>query len=263
MTDIDRPRRDAPEPDTRNRSGQKEEEVPGHPGLVTRCMFNVLSEFISPEHLSFRGGTVLAARWGHRVSLDVDLFCTPGAYDALGRSELERLEAAIKAIPGCKAESTWCDSIGTYAEIDGTEVTVLPRSFNLDPLHTTRLAGTGLALHSNVDILYGKIVRRMYEAGEIATRDLFDIVCAREFDLPSLRAALGRADPRNIETVQDIIQQKISGDRLLNDKVKPLVEPHFQWTGEAFKEAVIDALSVPPSALAVPEDDDGITGPGQ
>ncbi len=240
-----------------------EEEIPGRPGLVARRMFNVLSEFIAPEHLSFGGGSVLAARWAHRVSLDVDLFCDPGAYESLGRPGLERLEAAIRAIPGCVEESTWCDSIGTYAEIDGIEVTVLPRGFDLDPRRTTRLAGTALALHSNVDILYGKIVRRMYEAGEIAARDLFDIVCARQFDLPALQAALGKSDPRNIETVRGLIRQHVSGERLLNDRVRPLVEPYFQWTGEAFKEAVIEALSVPPSTAEAPEDDGGFKDPGQ
>ena len=95
MTDIARTGRDAPEPDTRNESEQEEEDVPGHPGLVARCMFDVLSEFISPEHLSLGGGAVLAARWRHRVSLDVEMFREPGAYASLGRPGLERLGAAI------------------------------------------------------------------------------------------------------------------------------------------------------------------------
>ena len=105
-----------------------EEEVPGPPGSVAARLFGVLSEFIAPELLSFGGGTVLAARWNHRRSLDVDLFCEPNAYDALGPAGRARLEAAIKTIPGCAEEPTWCDSIATYAEIDGVEATLLPRT---------------------------------------------------------------------------------------------------------------------------------------
>ena len=256
MTGIDRT-------DTRNGSGQEEEDVPGHPGVVARCMFNVLSEFISPEHLSFGGGTILAARWGHRVSLGVEMFCEPDAYASLGTPGLERLEAAIKAISGCAQEVTWCDSIGTYADMDGAGVTVLPGRFDLDPVHATRLTGTGLALHSNAEILHRKIVRRMYEAGEIAARDVFDIVCAGQFDLPALQEALRKADPRHIETVRGLIRQHIPGERLLNDEVKPLVGPCFQWTAEAFKEAVLEALGVPPAAPEPPEYSGGFRGPGQ
>ena len=42
--------------------------------------FECCDEALDPEqHLSFGGGTVLAARWQHRTSLDVDLFCDPTA----------------------------------------------------------------------------------------------------------------------------------------------------------------------------------------
>ena len=56
-----------------------EETIPGRPGAVAARMFEALSAFIAPERLSFGGGTVLAARWSHRRSLDVDLFCDPNA----------------------------------------------------------------------------------------------------------------------------------------------------------------------------------------
>ena len=241
-----------------------EEEVPGPPGFVAARLFGVLSEFIAPELLSFGGGTVLAARWNHRRSLDVDLFCEPNAYDALGPAGRARLEAAIKTIPGCAEEPTWCDSIATYAEIDGVEATLLPRTAVMGFARLTRLAGTGLGLQSSARILYAKVARRMYAGGEIATRDAYDLACARQFDLPALQDALGRIDPREIYVVREIVREMPAG-RLIDDRVKRVIEPRFQWTGEVLKEAVLEALSVPPVApgMVRPEDDSGFKGPGQ
>lgn len=228
-----------------------QEEVPDPQGGVAARLFGVLSQFIASEFLSFGGGTVLAARWRHRRSLDVDLFCEPHAYDGLGPVGRERLEAAIKTIPGCAEEPTWCDSIATYAEIDGLEATLLPRTTVIGSARPTRLAGTRLALQSSAQILYAKISRRMYAGGEIAARDAYDLACARRFDLSALQRALGNVDPREIHVVREIIRTIPEG-RLIDDGVKPVIEPCFEWTGEALKEAVLEALGVPPTPRDMP-----------
>ena len=228
-----------------------EEEVPGLPGSVAARLFGVLSEFIGPEFLSFGGGTVLAARWNHRLSLDVDLFCDPNAYGSLGAAGLGRLEAAIKAIPGCAEEPTWCDSIGTYAEIDGLEATVLPRNSSYTAsTPPTRLAGTGLTLQSSAWILHAKITGRMYGALEIATRDTYDLACAKQFDLPALQDALARIVPWELHVVSELIRRLPRG--WSRDSVKPLLEPCFEWNEQELKENVLAALGIP-----LPEPDDG------
>lgn len=240
-----------------------QEEVPDPQDGVAARLFRVFSEFIASESLSFGDGTVLAARWRHRRSLDVDLFCEPSAYDGLRLAGRERLEAAIKAIPGCAEESTWCDSIATYAEIDGLEATLLPRTTVIGSARPTRLAGTRLALQSSAQILYAKIARRMYASGEIAARDAYDLACASRFDLSALQCALGNIDPREIHVVREIIRTIPEG-RLIDDGVKPVIEPCFQWAGETLKEAVLEALDTPPAPrdMSPPENEGGNNGPG-
>ena len=240
-----------------------QEGVPDPQGGVAARLFGVLSEFIAPEFLSFGGGTVLAARWRHRRSLDVDLFCGPSAYDGLGLTGRERLEAAIRAIPGCAEEATLCDSIAAYVEIDGLEATLLPRTTVIESARPTRLAGTRLALQSSAQILYAKIARRMYASGEIAVRDAYDLACARRFDLSALQCALGNIDPREVHVVREIIRT-IPVGRLIDDEVKPVIEPCFEWTGETLKEVVLEALRVPPAPrdMSPPENDRGNNGPG-
>ncbi len=225
-----------------------EEEVLGRLGCVTARLFGVLSGFIPSESLSFGRGTVLAARWNHRRSLDVDLFCEPAAYDALGPAGRARLEAAIKTIPGCAEEPTWCDSIATYAEIDGLEATLLPRTVGIGSVCTTRLAGTRLVLQSNAQILYAKISRRMYAGGEIAARDAYDLVCAQHFDPSALQFALACVDPWEIHVVREIIRM-MPAERLIDDSVKPLIDPCFRWTAAELRGAVLEALDLCPRPI--------------
>ena len=150
------------------------EAIPGRQGSVAAKMFGKLSTVIEPKHLSFGGGTVLAARWHHRVSLDVDLFCEPTVYGRLTPTQRKEIEAAINEIGGCAQQQTGCEDIATYAEIRGLETTVLPRIIAIEPSAPTTLRGTKLALQSTAQILYGKIAWRMYEGGEIAIRDAYD-----------------------------------------------------------------------------------------
>ena len=148
-----------------------DESIPGIRGVVAAQMFEKLTSFIPPQHLSFGGGTVLAARWNHRVSVDVDLFCEPTTYGRLTPVQRAGIEKAIKEIAGCAPSQTWCEDIATYTEIRGIEATVLPGIIVIEPSKPTTLDGTRLTLQSSAQILYGKIAWRMYEGGEIAVRD--------------------------------------------------------------------------------------------
>ena len=48
--------------------------IPGNPGAALARVVPALSEWLGPEGFVLGGGTVLAARWQHRVSADIDLF---------------------------------------------------------------------------------------------------------------------------------------------------------------------------------------------
>ena len=109
------------------------ERIPGPHGAVATALFRELSRFIPEQHLSFGGGTVLAARWQHRDSLDVDLFCEPSTYARLTPATRSQIEEAMHGIAGCATERTWCEDIATYTEIEGIEATVLPRTIVIEP----------------------------------------------------------------------------------------------------------------------------------
>ena len=219
------------------------ETIPGIQSDVAAQMFEKLTSFIAPEHLSFGGGTVLAARWNHRRSLDVDLFCEPTTYGRLSPAQRARIEKAINEIAGCVPSQTWCEDIATYTEISGIEATVLPGIIVIEPSNPTTLDGTWLALQSTAQILYAKIAWRMYEGGEIAVRDAYDLACARKHDPRALTQARSHISPRVLEMVAEIIRQLPAG--WSGESEKPLIEPRYAWTETELQEAALAALHTP------------------
>ncbi len=201
----------------------KEELVPAPQGDVAAALFEALTPTIAGRSLSFGGGTVLAARWDHRQSFDVDLFCDPNVYGRFSRRDREKLEDSICQIEGCEKNATWCEDIATYAVIGDIEATVLPRVVAIDPTEPTRLAGTDLMLQGTAQILYAKIVKRMYENGEIAVRDAYDLAAAAIHAPKSLSQARRHASPRVLETVSTII--KMLPDGWTRDDIKGLIAP--------------------------------------
>ena len=216
------------------------ETIPGMQGIVAAEMFEKLTSFISPQHLSFGGGTVLAARWNHRVSVDVDLFCEPTTYGRLNPGQRAGIEEAIKEIAGCAPSQTWCEDIATYTEIRGIEATVLPGIIVIEPSKPTRLDGTRLTLQSNAQILYAKIAWRMYEGGEIAVRDTYDLACAHIHDAQALTKARSHASPRVLATVSEIIRQLPDGWSA--DADKALIHPRYAWSEDELQSGALAAL---------------------
>ena len=216
------------------------EVVPGPQGGLARTLFKKLAQAIEPHELSFGGGAVLSARWGHRESFDIDLFCRPEAYARLGREGRERVEELIKQIPGCNPEVTWCDDIATYTEIRGFEATVLPRPCAIEPATHTVLWQTELRTQSTEEILYAKIAYRMYEGGEITVRDAYDIACAAKMDPKALKRALEQIDQRALSLVQATVEQLPAG--WSREDENALVNPRYKWDEPTRRRKLLEAL---------------------
>ena len=208
---------------------------------VAHAFAAALGQIIDPSHLTLGGGTVLAARWGHRESYDVDLFCRPEPYGQLGRHGREQIETSVKNIPGCDQQATWCEDIATYTEINGIEATVLPRGQAFETQHSTMLRGTRLRMQSTAEILYLKIMRRMYEAEEISVRDVYDVGCATLHDPRALDQALNHMHPDIVEDVRTTIGNLPKG--WSNDDDKPLKAARYAWSEQELQERAREALT--------------------
>ena len=144
------------------------------------------------------GGTILAARWGHRKSWDIDL-------QVRCRNSLKHIEgdgfgnlrSAIAAKGGRQATSAG----GALQRISFGEPPALQRidiwihEPEIKAGQTTAVVnGEPETVLSNAQILRGKLERSAKSLG----RDIYDIVAAERFDPRSLSIAANAADERAV-----------------------------------------------------------------
>ena len=144
------------------------------------------------DDLVLGGGTVLAARWQHRLSTDLDLFMDQKAfarmYQRAGRFRprlASRFDAADLGRDHFGARSgdahitistAWCGALLTVRERSGEAI-------------------AGIALETSEAILVRKLAGRMVGFGTFTERDLYDLAAADRHDPHALDAAFGALEP--------------------------------------------------------------------
>ena len=238
------------EPPTRTEDPQAE-AVPDPQGGIARQLFQVLAVEVDPAALSFGGGTVLAARWRHQTSFDVDLFCRPETFERLDATAHARIERSVKNIPGCDSQRTWCEPMALYTEIRGVVATVLPQSTG--PVHErqSELAGTRLRLQNTEEILYGKIFQRLYGSGTITVRDVYDIASAARHDRSALQQVLTHLGNQVATEVGARLASLPRGWSRRDPQ--PVVSPAHDWNEAALIQAARAAVQPGPREHPEPE----------
>ena len=102
------------------------------------------------------------------------------------------------------------------------------------------LAGTALRLQTSEEILYAKIVHRMYGAGEITVRDAYDVACARVEDPEALNRAVGQIDEDIVRDVIATISNLPKG--WTQDGQTPILGARYEWNGEELTARTVAAL---------------------
>ena len=178
-------------------------EQPGLPRRIIQCVQTLCQQarpYLPDSALALGGGTVLAARWSHRVSADADLFCPPEVFVATVRAHGTQLETALRAIAD-DPEQTFVDRIAVYTRIDNIEVTILPAVRQIEERTLQYVPGTGIETWSSANILAGKLLHRLYGGGVVEPRDLYDIATAAHRDPDALRDAVAVLTPRQLRAV--------------------------------------------------------------
>ena len=150
----------------------------------------VLLSWLGPDGCVLGGGTVLAARWRHRVSTDIDLFTDHERYRERIGSRRDEASRALRTIVGqagtgaVQVERGWLRI--DFPEGPATLMTI-PRPSIRDEYPET-VSGTGIPAESTAEILARKVQSRILDNGVFADRDLYDLLVGAERD----REALGR-----------------------------------------------------------------------
>lgn len=156
-----------------------------------------LSSLFARGIVAMGGGSMLEARWGHRVSTDIDLFIAPrnhtAAVDAAGTAFHAQLQGALK-MAGIKVSDDVPPLISRTGLFlsgecpDGRPWSLATMSYlHPGPPQMEFVAGSGVRAASLTEIFMGKLAGRALNAGRrptatkraIPIRDCYDIcVCA-------------------------------------------------------------------------------------
>lgn len=148
--------------------------LPGPLQPIIQTVEQAVGRFFPNQTVCMGGGTVLQARWQHRLSSDIDLFCAPSLYRETIHASGAGLERALSGISD-DPESTFVDTIAAYTTVQGTEVTILPTEPPLGIATRERIGGTQIESWSSADILASKLIHRICGGGIVEPRDLYDL----------------------------------------------------------------------------------------
>ena len=161
--------------------------------LRTRDAVRASLDEIGGAEYQMGGGTVLAARWGHRVSHDVDLSLPDTVHLYRLENPVEsRFEHRMRELGG---RPEYYQSLRMYQVRFGDQGLDLWAHAVEPPGSQSRLEidGRREAVLSNVQILWGKVAR----AERNLSRDVYDVVHAARHDPSSLEIAVN-AHPRGL-----------------------------------------------------------------
>ncbi|MCY4093774.1 MAG: nucleotidyl transferase AbiEii/AbiGii toxin family protein [Gammaproteobacteria bacterium] len=181
----------------------------------------VLGRYIPENQLLLGGGTVLQARWNHRISTDIDLFTDRQLFNTVIATSSNQLERDLCRIPAVNPERSWVDLNTVYCELDGTELTVMPSSMLVDEASGHVVPSTLVKTESTATILHKKVAARMVEAGACEIRDVFDLYTAITRDQDALNDAIRPIPQRSLDRVSALMKSRPTS--WYEDTTKPLV----------------------------------------
>ena len=167
------------------------------------------------------GGTLLAARWGHRVSTDIDLTVAEASQrDVLLARNGRWLHEELQKVGGEPVEvhDRVCKMQFAEGRLDLARMDPTPRRGH----EAARVDGVGLTVLSTCQVLTGKLRGRGTES---PVRDLYDVVAAAKHDPLGLARAVNTLAPLELESIVTrwAIAEKLY-QMAAQDEIRPLNE---------------------------------------
>ena len=185
------------------------------------ALLPVLHKYFPADALAIGGGTVLQARWKHRISTDIDLFVSTEIFNSVVGKSSEQLESDLYGVHDVDHERSWVDVNVVYCEIDGVELTVMPSGSFVSQASGYVIPGTSLKTESTATILNKKLVGRMVQGEAFEIRDLFDLYTAIQRDRRALEDAIRPIPRRSIDSISSMLQSLPSS--WFEETTKPLI----------------------------------------
>lgn len=206
-------------------------ELPPHLLSSLTWFVEFLDQWLDRNSLVLGGGTVLAARWNHRYSTDIDLFMNQALYRDVINSgnwrnigrQLNKLEtqSVVKDVRVYPAGFSLVTRTGPVSLFGTSTLTQKAITSELE-------CTTGIATESSAEILIKKIRARMINNTEYVARDLYDVVVAYMTDRRALNDALGNLHQTELDSLKYDVKSGdadvVNLDRILEPKYSELTD---------------------------------------
>ena len=189
---------------------------PEQPRRILESVEGWLLEHFSKRALVIGGGTVLASRWGHRVSTDCDMFADERAFRVVDADAL-RNECAAQARMGGLIRARQFRR-GLYLETRDGELSLVGDKSRQRRHPTDRIGG--FAIHPVDEVLRRKMEFRLVARGLVEVRDLYDFAVAACTETEAMERILWGADEITGEWLDARLRQSSATGS------KPLLDPH-------------------------------------
>ena len=223
--------------------------------VAFKAAARVIAEILPPQSAVLGGDTVLAVRWHHRSSTDLDFFVDAEAIDTIlvnpsRRNEVNDYFTDLQHDNQIDLDdSTGASHDGIRFWISGTPVTAVRQSVRPIDSITEIESQTNVRLESSADILHKKLISQLIAWGSLTPRDVYDILVASLLDFNSLEKAhqamnsTGRA--RLLDTLQALIEAPAS-ETAENEAV---IRPKYQF--ENMNEDLLELFSTDSAKIPV------------
>ena len=210
-----------------------------------------LDPWIPRSAYAIGGGTVLAARWKHRFSADIDLFADERLFNDNIESDAwdEVCEAlAQRMSDGSIAELLLTPTGFSFSTSNGPVSFFSVPRMTANAISSERENSTGIFAESNAEIVFKKLRGRMVNASRYVARDLYDIVVCYGLDRESLNEAMNVLSPLERDSLRYDVRKGDTNvrdlDRVLSPSFPALVSDLDRFSlvaGEVLSQDVSDS----------------------
>ena len=188
-----------------------------------------MSPFGVFEDALLGGGTVLAARWQHRVSTDLDFFMSYAEFcDLLVAREREVIAALRQIAFGAVLRPYHVQCVIRAGDVEVGIHTSMYGATTADELSEDVAGHRRVRTQTTAAILARKLVGRMMTQGVATVRDVYDICVAEKEDPEAMLAALKAVPSGVLVRTANALEYDLEGDW----RRKPLIEPAYMEIAE-------------------------------
>ena len=220
-------------------SERKNLKLPSGPDRILEAGVEFLDRFWDRSQYEIGGGTVLAARWHHRYSMDIDCFIKEETFRVTYESNYSTVVSLLEELEENGRLQTKelhsrvlvldFSGLGQLSLVSGNRLT---RNLRVQEYE----AKTGIRLEPTAEILAKKIAFRVLD-GRWKQRDFFDLVVASNFDPEAYKTAMNVLTDNEQCTVGEILRSRLAGSTLEMGEIR---DPFDQDVADSTWELAVE-----------------------